>query len=69
MKNERCEAYCGLSCIDGSCPVANREEYAERGYDVVYDCDECYRYRGCEDCYFEGTEDCPEFKKGGVENA
>ena len=69
MKNKRCESYCGVSCIDGSCPIANREEYAERGYDIVHDCKECYRYNGCEDCCFEGTEICPEFKKGGVENA
>jgi hypothetical protein len=27
---KRCPEYCGVACIDGSCPIANREEYAER---------------------------------------
>lgn len=69
MKNKRCKSYCGLACIDGSCPIENREEYEERGYDVVETCNDCYRYEGCEDCCIEGTEMCPEFKKGGAENA
>ena len=57
---ERCEGYCGVTCIDGTCPMANRDEYAERGYDIVHNCDECAYYKGCEDCYFEGNKDyCP----------
>lgn len=31
----------GARCIDGTCPVANREEYADRGYDTVRNCYEC----------------------------
>lgn len=31
-RERRCKSYCGLSCIDGTCPIANREEYEERGY-------------------------------------
>ena len=53
-----CPSYCGVSCIDGSCPVANYEEYAERGYDLVHNCKECPRILGCEDCYFADTEMC-----------
>ena len=55
---KQCTAYCGLSCVDGSCPIANRDEYAERGYDVPQDCNDCYCYKGCEDCAFDGTEYC-----------
>ena len=47
---ERCADYVGLACVDGSCPKANADEYAERGYDVVHDCDECGHYKGCKDC-------------------
>ena len=60
MKNN---CWVGLRCIDGSCPVANREEYEERGYDVVRSCADCPEERKCEICYFEGTPDCPEVKK------
>ena len=55
---ERCKGYCGLTCINGSCPKANADEYAERGYDVVHDCDECGYYKGCEGCCFDGTDMC-----------
>lgn len=63
MKLKRCQDYCGVACVDGSCPIANREEYAERGYDVVDSCDECHHYRGCDDCCFEG--DVKYCHKGG----
>lgn len=53
-----CKQYCGVACIDGSCPKANRDEYEERCYDVIKNCKECHRYKGCEDCYFDGTKDC-----------
>ena len=45
-----CKNYVGLSCIDGTCPIANADEYEERGMDVVKKCSDCYRYKGCEDC-------------------
>lgn len=66
--NKICPAYLGLACIDGSCPIANRDEYAERGYYIVSDCSQCNFYKGCEDCYFAGTKDCLKFEKGGVDN-
>ena len=56
---KRCEAYCGVACVDGSCPIANREEYEERGYDVVKTCVDCHYYKGCEDCACEGEYCCP----------
>lgn len=55
---ERCKRYCGITCINGLCPIANRDEYMERGYDIVHNCDECGWYNGCEDCYFNGTDMC-----------
>ena len=61
-RNKRCEGYCGVTCVDGTCPMANREEYEERGYDVVKNCSECHYYQGCEDCCFYETDLC---SKGG----
>lgn len=60
MKNdsEVCEGYCGVTCIDGHCPKANAEEYAERGMDVICACQECIYYKGCEDCFLYDTEYC-----------
>lgn len=59
---ERCSQYVGVACVDGSCPVALREEYAEIGADVIKDCRECWKYKGCEDCGLSSTELC---YKGG----
>lgn len=54
---ERCGNYCGVVCINSSCPMALRDEYMERGYDIVHNCDECIHYRGCDDCYFADKPD------------
>ena len=45
--------------MDGSCPKAKQDEYAERGYDVVKTCKDCMYYNGCDDCYFNGNEEYP----------
>lgn len=63
MKNKVCKSYCGVACVSGSCPIALRDEYAERGYDIVRSCNECHFYKGCEDCAFEGMHLCPKFNK------
>ena len=55
---KRCRGYVGLACIDGSCPMANAEEYEERGMDVVKSCKDCHYYDGCNDCAFADTEYC-----------
>lgn len=47
---EHCPGYLGLCCVDGSCPIANIDEYIEYGCDVVWTCKDCHMYRGCEDC-------------------
>lgn len=49
---KRCPSYTGVSCIDGTCPIANRDEYQEYGIPIVWDCNECHMYRGCDDCYW-----------------
>lgn len=54
----RCTRYVGIACCDGSCPIANAAEYVERGMDLVKDCSDCYKYRGCDDCAFSDTSDC-----------
>lgn len=61
---EICGRYVGLACVDGSCPVANMEDIAERGMDVVRSCRDCHLYRGCEDCALVGTEYCVNHIKG-----
>lgn len=50
MKMKICKGYLGLACVDGSCPIANAEEYVERCMDVIKKCDDCPFYKGCEDC-------------------
>ena len=53
-----CPNYTGLACVNGSCPIALREEYQEYGIPVIKNCDECHKYEGCEDCAWEGTDVC-----------
>lgn len=53
-----CGNYCGVSCVDGSCPIANADRYAEYEMDVIRRCEDCWMRRGCEDCVFEGSEYC-----------
>ena len=48
----RCDSYVGVSCVDGSCPKANYDEYVERCMDVIGDCNDCPYYSGCYDCIF-----------------
>lgn len=60
---KRCKGYCGLACVDGSCPIANREEYEDCCIPVVKNCWDCHFYKGCEDCCFLGTDFC---EKGEV---
>lgn len=58
MEKKRCPGYVGISCVDGSCPVANQDEYEERCISLTKSCDDCSMYKGCEDCALEGTEHC-----------
>ena len=56
-EEKRCPSYTGVACVDGSCPIANREEYIEYGVPVINSCDECSSYKGCEDCAWCGEND------------
>lgn len=51
MTDSYCPHYCGVACIDGSCPMANVEKYEAFDMDVILSCRDCPYYRGCEDCY------------------
>ena len=55
---KRCKRYVGVSCVNGSCPVALKDEHIERCMDIIKSCDECYYYKGCEDCGLANAEDC-----------
>ena len=45
----RCPDYCGVTCVNGCCPNALAEIFAECEYCT---CEECAYYKGCEDCCF-----------------
>lgn len=53
---EYCPDYVGVACIDGSCPIANQEEFAERCMPVIRSCSDCGYYEGCADCAM--ADDC-----------
>lgn len=53
-----CADYVGITCIDGTCPKANIDEYMERDYDVVRECYDCSHYYGCEECYWYRDDQC-----------
>ena len=55
-----CGEYVGVACVDGSCPVANADTYAEYGADVIRSCEDCWMRKGCGDCALYGTDLCPE---------
>ena len=59
MTQKICHEYLGVACIDGTCPIANRQEYEERCIPTIRNCKECFYYEGCEDCYNKGTDYCP----------
>lgn len=53
-----CPNYTGVTCVNGSCPMAWAEERQEYGIPLVHSCDECTYYKGCEDCCFSGENGC-----------
>lgn len=67
MKDERCEGYCGVACVDGSCPIALYHEDFTL-FERKPSCKDCFYYKGCEDCYFKDTDMCDHtVEKGGEE--
>ena len=53
-----CPGYIGLACVNGTCPIANKEEYIEYGVPVPSSCGMCSSYKGCEDCMCYDTDMC-----------
>ena len=63
MKDKRCNGYCGVACVDGRCPIAlYNEDFTQ--FERKPSCKDCFYYKGCEDCCFEGMDMC---EKGGEE--
>ena len=54
-----CPYYCGVSCVDGSCPLADLDYFLSR----EEACPNCFLYCGCDDCAFAGS-DCPNLLLG-----
>ena len=53
IEDKVCSGYCGVACVDGTCPQIENKRYR---------CEDCWLYKGCEDCCFDGTNMC---EKGG----
>lgn len=53
-----CKNYVGVSCIDGTCPMADMDNYIP----TIKECKECYFNKGCVDCALSKTDYCE--KKG-----
>lgn len=56
--------YCGVTCVNGSCPSALANEYPEYWYKDVT-CEECEYYKGCKDCAFYGIDNCVPINEKG----
>lgn len=54
----QCVNYVGVSCVNGSCPIARMEEFEERCIPIIKSCINCFYYKGCEDCALYNTEYC-----------
>ena len=57
------KSYVGVSCVDGTCPKARADDYEEYSAPVGFNCDDCWLYKGCEDCALYGTNECEEAKE------
>ena len=56
-KEKICKSYCGVTCINGSCPIALYYEDITK-FKRKPSCKNCVYYKGCEDCCFENTDMC-----------
>ena len=59
---KRCPGFCASECVSGQCPKAlarSCDWYTDMGFDVPKSCKDCWYNTGqCEDCIFEGSEQC-----------
>lgn len=53
-----CKNYVGVTCVNGGCPMALAEEYAECCMPIIRDCEDYPFNNGCEDCALSETEYC-----------
>jgi len=65
----KCKGYCGPECVNGNCPVAWEEDYAERGYDVIHNCEECWYNNQCQNCMFYDECSIKENENGEESNS
>ena len=54
----QCKNYVGVACVNGSCPMALAEEYAECCMPIIRDCEDYPFKNGCEECALSETEYC-----------
>lgn len=52
---KQCVNYVGPTCVDGGCPMAQRDGFPCPG---AADCENCFYYGGCADCALACTEHC-----------
>jgi hypothetical protein len=52
-----CRGYVGVTCVNGTCPKAIKEEYEEQSRSVLK-CDQCFFNKGCVDCALADTKYC-----------
>ena len=57
---KRCVNYVGLACVDGSCPMIDRDEGGGYIRPIIESCEECGLYKGCADCALADTDLCEE---------
>ena len=55
---KRCPNYTGVTCVNGNCPIALSDKYEEYGIPITNSCNNCFYYKGCEDCCFCGENGC-----------
>ena len=66
----KCPEYCGVACVDGSCPLALQEQfldiYIDSGIPMIKNCKECHLNYGCLDCANLNNKNyCPKFNESG----
>lgn len=55
MKLVHCPEYCGVACVNGSCPNALHEICPDIYKEVS--CENCFEYKGCKDCTAYGCDE------------
>ena len=51
----KCPDYVGVTCINGSCPLALYEVNPDY-FDIKPSCKDCGFYKGCKDCAFADVD-------------